>query len=78
MLRVQLCVYTAESKQYKQSRCSPELPNFTLASGYRARMEIMGNEQRQRHRMKTRTKETKRNFSRVAAMGDEERNTDEL
>lgn len=76
-----MCVYTAKAKQYKQSGGYPELPNFMLAPGQRDSMETMGNEQRQSQRMKTKMRETKRDFpgcnSSVAVVGNEEGNTDE-
>lgn len=62
MLHVQLCVCTAKAKHYKQSSGYPEPPNFLLASGKWEWMETMGNEQRKRHRMKTRMRETKKDF----------------
>lgn len=81
MLHAQLYVYMAKAKQYKQSAGYPELPNFMLPPGKRDWMETMGNEQRQRQRMKTRIRGTKRDFpgcsGSVATVGNEEGNTDE-
>lgn len=52
-----------------------------LAPGNWDRMETMGNEQRQRQKMKTRPRNTGRDFpvyhSLVAAVGNEEKGTDE-
>lgn len=74
-------VYTVKTQHYKQSSGYPELPNFMLASGNWDRMETMGNEQRQRQKMKTRPRNTERDFpvyhSLVAAVGNEEKGTDE-